>query len=46
LFALQANNTIIDATDGAIVVFCAPGTLVTGNTIIARTRNLMGGINL
>lgn len=26
--------------------FCAPGTMVVGNTIIARTRNLLGGINL
>ena len=26
--------------------FCAPGTLVTNNTIIARTRNCLGAINL
>ena len=40
------NNTVIDATDGAIVIFGAPGTLVDGNTIIGNTRNAMGGINM
>jgi len=44
--SLVANNVITDATDGAIVVFGAPGTRVTGNTIIASTRVLLGGINM
>lgn len=29
----------------AIVIFQAPGSLITGNTIIAQTRVLLGGIN-
>lgn len=37
------SNTITDATDGAIVIFGAPGTLVKNNTIIADTRVLLGG---
>ena len=41
-----SNNTITDATDGGIVIFGAPGSQVTGNTIIANTRVLLGGINL
>lgn len=40
------GNTITDATDGAIVVFGAPNSLITNNTIVANTRVLMGGINL
>ncbi|KAI5475663.1 Bulb-type lectin domain containing protein [Pseudohyphozyma bogoriensis] len=40
------GNTIIDATDGAIVIFCAPGSIVANNTIIARERDLLGAINL
>ncbi|GAA6059041.1 hypothetical protein JCM10212_001266 [Sporobolomyces blumeae] len=44
--SLIAGNTVFDATDGAIVVFCAPGTTVTQNTIIARERHLLGAINL
>ncbi|KAL8283195.1 hypothetical protein RQP46_005973 [Phenoliferia psychrophenolica] len=40
-----SGNTIIDATDGAIVVFGAPGSKITGNNIIASTRQLLGGIN-
>ncbi|KAI5474303.1 hypothetical protein MNV49_003642 [Pseudohyphozyma bogoriensis] len=39
------GNTVTDATDGGIVIFGAPGTLVQGNTIIAETRHLLGGIN-
>lgn len=31
---------------GAIVLFCAPGTVCTDNTIIARERNLLGAINM
>ncbi|MBW0465718.1 hypothetical protein O181_005433 [Austropuccinia psidii MF-1] len=43
---LIANNEITDATDGAIVLFCAPGTLCIGNTIIADKHALLGGINM
>ncbi|KAH9821064.1 hypothetical protein DFH28DRAFT_1104341 [Melampsora americana] len=43
---LIVNNEIVDATDGAIVLFCTPGTICTGNTIIARTQNLLGAINM
>lgn len=32
--------------DGAIVIFGAPGTLVTGNTIINDDRQGLGGINM
>ncbi|GAA5824404.1 hypothetical protein JCM11251_000407 [Rhodosporidiobolus azoricus] len=41
-----AGNTVFDATDGAIVLFCAPGSVVTNNTVIARERNLLGAINM
>ncbi|KAM0748727.1 hypothetical protein T439DRAFT_335932 [Meredithblackwellia eburnea MCA 4105] len=44
--SLVQGNTVTDATDGAIVIFQAPGTLVTGNTIIAQTRVALGGINM
>jgi hypothetical protein len=40
------NNVITDATDGAIVVFGAPGSLITNNVIIASTQTLLGGINM
>jgi len=40
------NNLIVDATDGGIVVFGAPGSVIEGNTIRAETRTLLGGINL
>jgi parallel beta-helix repeat protein len=40
------NNTVTDATDGAIVVFGAPGSLIENNTVIAATKNLLGGINM
>ncbi|KZO91257.1 hypothetical protein CALVIDRAFT_364614 [Calocera viscosa TUFC12733] len=43
---LVAGNEIIDATDGAIVVFQATGTLVTSNTIVCYSRLLLGGINM
>ncbi|KAL8281016.1 hypothetical protein RQP46_006695 [Phenoliferia psychrophenolica] len=41
-----SGNTITDATDGAIVIFGAPGSLITGNTIISQNRQLLGGINM
>jgi len=40
------NNTITDATDGGIVIFGAPGSLVENNVIRAQTRTLLGGINM
>ncbi|GEM_PF-3087554 len=42
--SIVTDNRIIDATDGAIVVFGAPGSLIARNTIIANTRPLFGGI--
>ncbi|KAG0665170.1 hypothetical protein C6P46_000267 [Rhodotorula mucilaginosa] len=44
--SIVTGNTIFDATDGAIVLFCAPGTLCSDNTVIARTRNCLGAINM
>lgn len=35
--SIVANNTITDATDGAIVVFGAPGSVIQNNTIVAAT---------
>jgi Right handed beta helix region len=43
---LVEGNVIRDATDGAIVVFGAPGSTIRGNTIIAATQELLGGINM
>lgn len=40
------NNRIIDATDGGIVIFGAPGSFIEDNTIRAETRTLLGGINM
>ncbi|SCZ98967.1 BZ3500_MvSof-1268-A1-R1_Chr7-1g09334 [Microbotryum saponariae] len=39
------NNVVTDATDGGIVIFGAPGSLITGNTIQSVTRRALGGIN-
>jgi hypothetical protein len=44
--SLVQGNLVQDATDGAIVLFGAPGTTVRDNTIVAQTRQLLGGINL
>nr|WP_225320959.1 right-handed parallel beta-helix repeat-containing protein [Streptomyces luteolifulvus] len=41
-----SGNTVTDATDGGIVIFGAPGSQVRNNTITARTRVLLGGINM
>jgi parallel beta-helix repeat protein len=41
-----AGNIITDATDGGIVIFGAPGSLISHNTIRASTRTLLGGINM
>jgi Right handed beta helix region len=43
---LVEGNVITDATDGAIVVFGAPGSTIRGNTIIAATQTMLGGINM
>ncbi|CAE6525158.1 unnamed protein product [Rhizoctonia solani] len=43
---LVAGNQILDATDGAIVIFGAPGSLITSNTIINRHRLCLGGLNM
>ncbi|BGP27746.1 hypothetical protein Rt10032_c13g5092 [Rhodotorula toruloides] len=43
--SIATGNTITDATDGAIVIFGAPGSMVIGNTIIADQRQLLGGVN-
>jgi hypothetical protein len=40
------NNQITDATDGAIVIFGAPGSVIENNLIRAETRTLLGGINM
>lgn len=44
--SIVRDNVITDATDGAIVVFAAPGSLIERNTIRAETRTLLGGINM
>ena len=43
---LVQGNTVTDATDGAIVVFGAPGSTIQNNTIIAKNQLLLGGINM
>jgi hypothetical protein len=43
---LVQGNTVTDATDGAIVVFGAPGSTIENNTIVAKTQLLFGGINM
>jgi hypothetical protein len=40
------NNMINNPTDGGIVIFGAPGTLVENNTIWVETQVLLGGINM
>lgn len=40
------RNTIVDATDGGIVVFGGRGSVIEDNVIRAETRTLLGGINL
>ena len=44
--SIVKDNTIIDATDGGIVIFQAPGSLVSNNTIIADNRILFYGISM
>ena len=40
------DNVVTDASDGSIVVFGAPHTLVARNTITAKSQESLGGINL
>ncbi|KAI0722715.1 pectin lyase fold/virulence factor [Earliella scabrosa] len=40
------NNMINNPTDGGIVLFGAPGTVVEGNTIWVEKMTLLGGINM
>jgi hypothetical protein len=40
------GNVITDASDGGIVVFGAPGTVVENNIVRTRKNILLGGINL
>ncbi|KAI5455616.1 hypothetical protein BGZ63DRAFT_368653 [Mariannaea sp. PMI_226] len=45
--SVVANNTITGSTDGAIVLFGAPGTKVTGNTIVSSSTDKgFGAINM
>ncbi|VDB97125.1 unnamed protein product [Peniophora sp. CBMAI 1063] len=40
------NNTITGATDGGVVLFGAPGSLVQNNTIQALNNTQLGGVNM
>jgi hypothetical protein len=40
------DNLIIDPTDGAVVVFAAPGTRVEDNVIACISRESLGGVNM
>ena len=40
------NNTIVDATDGGIVIFQSPGSLIANNTIRAENRIMFYGISM
>ena len=42
--SIVENNTIVDVTDGGIVIFQAPGSLVANNTIRAENRIMFYGI--
>jgi len=44
--SLVQNNMINNPTDGGVVLFGAPGTLVRNNTIWVETQTLLGGINM
>ncbi|CCM01736.1 uncharacterized protein FIBRA_03802 [Fibroporia radiculosa] len=43
---LVRNNMVNNPTDGGIVVFGSPGTLVENNTIWVENNTLLGGINM
>ncbi|KAL8277567.1 hypothetical protein RQP46_009999 [Phenoliferia psychrophenolica] len=40
------GNVVTDATDGGIVIFGAPGSTISGNTIITNDRQLLCGIDM
>ena len=44
--SIVRNNTVTDTTDGAIVIFGAPGSRIANNTIRATSRKALGGINM
>ena len=44
--SIVTDNTIVDATDGGIVIFQAPGSLVANNTIIAVDLIMFYGISM
>ncbi len=44
--SLIRDNLIIDPTDGAVVVFGAPGTVVEDNVIACISRESLGGVNM
>lgn len=44
--SLVRNNMINNPTDGGIVLFGSPGTLVENNTIWIENNTLLGGINM
>ncbi|WVQ65666.1 uncharacterized protein L199_003844 [Kwoniella botswanensis] len=44
--SLVQNNQIVDATDGGIVIFGAPSSVIRNNTISVKTRTMLGGINM
>ncbi|SEN94244.1 right-handed parallel beta-helix repeat-containing protein [Actinacidiphila rubida] len=41
-----SGNTVEDATDGGIVIFGAPGSVVENNTVTALTQTELGAINM
>ena len=44
--SLVQGNTIVDATDGGIVIFGAPYSTIRNNHIHVKTRTMLGGINM
>ncbi|OXB37448.1 hypothetical protein LQV05_003528 [Cryptococcus neoformans] len=44
--SIVERNVVYDATDGAIVLFGSAGSTVKNNHVYARTRVILGGINL
>lgn len=44
--SLVEGNTIVDPTDGGIVVFGATGSTIRNNTISVQNSTALGGINL
>ncbi len=44
--SIVENNTIVDVTDGGIVIFQAPGSNVANNTIRAENRIMFYGISM